>query len=131
MFFEIFTKLCKEHTISPSAVVQAIGLNKSNITYWKRGSVPSSKNLQKIADYFHVTTDYLLTGEEPQKSPEPQPGEYDDDININDLNFALSGEVHELSEDEIQEIINVARFVRKQRKLRDQKKTSDGEKKDG
>ncbi|MBQ8401534.1 MAG: hypothetical protein IJX14_06345 [Clostridia bacterium] len=44
----------------------------SNATYtnWKkRGSTPQGKNLQKIADYFGVTTGYLL-GEKPD-TPTP------------------------------------------------------------
>ena len=60
MFYERFTQLCKENNISPSAAVEAIGLNKANASFWKRGSLPSSKNVQKLAEYFNVPVDYLL-----------------------------------------------------------------------
>lgn len=32
---------------------------------------PRMETLQKLADYFEVTTDYLLTGEEPKPKQEP------------------------------------------------------------
>lgn len=60
MFYDRFIELCEAKRQSPSFVVQAIGLNKSNATYWKKGSIPKSDTLHKLADYFHVTTDYLL-----------------------------------------------------------------------
>ena len=40
--------------------VESIGLSRTNATFWKRGSAPSSKNLQKLADFFGVPVDYLL-----------------------------------------------------------------------
>lgn len=127
-------ELMEQHGLTAKQFTKEAGLNASAITEWKKGkSKPSAKSLQKIADYFHVTTDYLLTGKVPKKDPPAadKVAEDDDDIDINDLNFALSGDVHELSDDEVQEIISIAKFVRRERRLRDQKKTSDGEKKDG
>lgn len=60
MFIERLTELCKEKGISLSAAVNDIGLNKSNVVFWKRGSKPSSDTLRKLADYFDVSIDYLL-----------------------------------------------------------------------
>ena len=125
--------LMQQKGITAKRLTSEAGLSSSAITEWKKGkSKPSAKSLQKIADYFHVSTDYLLSGEEPKKISPPADNAEEDDIDINNLNFALSGEVHDLSEDEIQEIVNFARFMRQQRKLRDQKKKqTDGDKKDG
>lgn len=60
MFYERFAQLCKDNNISPSAAVEAIGLNKANASFWKKGSLPSSRNVQKLSDYFKVPVDYLL-----------------------------------------------------------------------
>ena len=60
MFYAIFVKLCKERNVSASFVMKEIGLNKSNATFWKRGSVPKGDTLQKLAEYFGVSVDYLL-----------------------------------------------------------------------
>ena len=125
--------LLKEHNITAYRLAKDIHVSPSLVGYWLKGEKrPSSKNLQKAADYFHVSTDYLLTGEESKKSSPSANKAEEDDIDINNLNFALSGEVHDLSDDEIQEIVSFAKFMRQQRKLRDQqKKPSDGDKKDG
>lgn len=96
--------------------------------------MPGADKLAKIAGFLGVSVDYIISGKQNELKESPaadKAAEDDDDININDLSFALSGDVHELSEDEIQEIVNFAKFMRQQRKLRNQNRTSDGDKKDG
>lgn len=124
-------ELMEQHGLTAKQFTKEAGLSGSAVTEWKKGkSKPSAKSLQKIADYFHVSTDYLLTGDEPKKESPPADKAEEDEVNINDLDFALSGEVHDLSEEEVQEIVNFAKFMRQQRKLRNQKNASDGKKKD-
>lgn len=60
VFYDTFLNLCAQKGVTPSAVMRAIGLNKSSATYWKKGSIPSSETLQKLADYFSVSMDFLL-----------------------------------------------------------------------
>ena len=60
MFFDRVSELCKKRGTSPSAVAREIGLNNSSATYWKRGSIPKGDTLQKLADFFGVSIDYLL-----------------------------------------------------------------------
>lgn len=63
-FYNNYICLCTEKGISPSAAAIEIGLRKSNVTYWKSNrNNPSDATLQKIADYFGVTVDFLK-GEE-------------------------------------------------------------------
>ena len=69
MFYDTFLYLCNQHGISPSAAVVDMGFQKSVATRWKNGTVPRDANLMKVADYFGVTTDYLLSGE-TKKSPD-------------------------------------------------------------
>ena len=70
MFLEIFEKLCAAKKVSPNKALADIGMSNATYTNWKkRGSTPQGKNLQKIADYFGVTTGYLL-GEKPD-TPTP------------------------------------------------------------
>lgn len=48
---------------------KAIGVSTGNISDWKSGrSAPKAEALAKIADYFHVSTDYLL-GRTDDKTP--------------------------------------------------------------
>lgn len=68
-FYMRYCELCANKGISPSAAAIEIGLRKSNVTYWKSNrNNPSDATLQKIADYFGVTVEYLK-GEETKKDP--------------------------------------------------------------
>lgn len=61
--YEIYCKLRDEKGIKDSDVVKATGITKSTFSDWKSGrSKPKNDKLQKIADYFGVTLDYLTTG---------------------------------------------------------------------
>ena len=68
MFKTIFTKLCNEKGESPTSVCLKVGLSNSAYTAWNDHSVPRLSTLIKIADYFGVSTDYLL-GREQAASP--------------------------------------------------------------
>ena len=65
MFKTIFTKLCNERGESPTSVCLKVGLSNAAYTAWTEDSVPRLATLLKIADYFGVSTDYLLGRETP------------------------------------------------------------------
>lgn len=65
MFWDIYSDLCKRNNTSPNGVAAALGLSNATCTKWKHGATPGGNNLKKIADYFGVTTGYLL-GESAQ-----------------------------------------------------------------
>lgn len=61
MFMKRVTELIDSHGITRNKLLTDIGLNKNSFVAWtKRGTVPGGDTLAKIADYFHVSTDYLL-----------------------------------------------------------------------
>lgn len=60
MFYDKFVELCKARGMSPAAVARDIGLSNSSTTTWKHGAIPKGKTLQKVAEYFGVSVDYLL-----------------------------------------------------------------------
>lgn len=63
--YEIYCKLRDEHGVKDADVVRETGITKSTFSDWKNGrSKPKNDKLQKIADYFGVTLDYLTTGKE-------------------------------------------------------------------
>lgn len=65
--YEIFLKLLNEKGVTAYKVGKATGIAGSTFTDWKSGrSVPKQEKLQKIADYFGVSLEYLMTGKEPQ-----------------------------------------------------------------
>lgn len=61
MFYDLFCELCAEKKISPTRASIEIGLSKSTATKWKNtGATPQGDTLNKIAEYFGVSVDYLL-----------------------------------------------------------------------
>ena len=64
MFYEVFTKLCNEKDISPTATLQNLKISTSKLTAWKNGSLPSASVLILLSEYFQVSIDYLLKGKE-------------------------------------------------------------------
>lgn len=69
MFWEKFYKLCEENGTKPFTVVKELGISQGSITKWKNGSVPSGASLSKLADYFGVTVDELLSDGEQTEAP--------------------------------------------------------------
>ena len=60
MFWTRFIELCNEAGKSPNAVAAACGVKSSGtVTGWSKGSVPRAPILHKMAEYFHVSVDYL------------------------------------------------------------------------
>lgn len=82
--YEIFAKLLSDNNVTAYQVGKATGISTSTLSEWKKGKyTPKMDKLQKIADYFNVPVDYLLTGE--KKSPDNM----SEDDNINKIINAL------------------------------------------
>lgn len=64
MFYDQVRKLCFENKISPSALGKEMGLTAQAASKWRLGSIPKQKTLMQIADYFGVSVDYLLYGDD-------------------------------------------------------------------
>lgn len=61
MFYDKYRQLCKSVGKSPSAVAIELGISKGAVSTWKNlGRTPQVAQLQKVADYFHITVDQLL-----------------------------------------------------------------------
>lgn len=66
--YEIYQKLRDERGLKDSDVAREASVSKSTFSDWKVGrSKPGIKKLQKIADFFGVTVDYLMTGKEDEQ----------------------------------------------------------------
>lgn len=109
MFYDIYESLCLKNGETVSRVAEKLNIQKSNVTAWKNGGVPRADVLMNIAEYFGCSVDYLLgRDQEQEKSLDEQ---------LEGIEFALFGEVKELTEEQKRDILNYAKFV----KSRDQK----------
>lgn len=65
--YDIFEQLLQKFGVTPYKISKETGVTQTSLSNWKNGkSKPSTKTLQKIADYFGVSVDYLMTGEEKE-----------------------------------------------------------------
>lgn len=126
MFYDRFIELCRERGKSAAAVVREIGLNNSAPTTWKRGAIPKGETLQKLADYFDVSTDYLLGTRTRQNRPTLNVGNtYLDgamrieeiDESNNKLQVKFSVETDELSIDDLQALVDCINRLSKEHKI--------------
>jgi len=66
-------KLCEEQGIKSLRKLEELsGVPYNIITKWDRFS-PSAQNLALVADYLHVSTDYLLTGDDKEADKNDSP----------------------------------------------------------
>ena len=73
MFYVQIVNLCNENGTTITAVTKELGFSTGSMSQWKNGSEPKSSVIEKFADYFGVTTDYLL-GRSDNKTPGKKPG---------------------------------------------------------
>lgn len=65
MFYDQFKALCDQKGVRPYTLVRALGAKSGHVVeQWKKGSTPRQPMLGQIAEYFGVSIDYLLTGED-------------------------------------------------------------------
>lgn len=72
--YEIFEQLLSKYGVTAYKVAKETGITTATLTNWKQGKyTPKQDKLQKIADYFGVSLEYLMTGKEDavkEKAPE-------------------------------------------------------------
>lgn len=123
MFYDLFKALCDKKGVSVSRACLDMGLSRSIAAKWKNTKTnPSAEVLPKIANYFGVTADYLLTGEQKENAPAGGEREITDD----DIKAAFfGGYSDELPPEEIEELWqdakDYARFKAEQRRRRGEK----------
>jgi len=67
-FIDVLYGEIKKKEITANKFCADLGLSSATVTMWaSRNSIPNGDTLNKIADYFGVTTDYLL-GRTPNKT---------------------------------------------------------------
>ena len=72
VFYKNYLNLCAKANKSPSAVAIAIGLSNAAASGWKKGKTPSDTTLEKLANYFGITVESLIS---EQKKPATHEGD--------------------------------------------------------
>lgn len=65
--YSVFEKLLKDRGITAYKVAKDTGVTTATLSSWKTGRYePKPEKLKIIADYFGVSVDYLMTGDEKE-----------------------------------------------------------------
>ena len=95
MIGEKIKELRKNSKITQEQLGNAIGVSKMAISYFEKGKKsPGRESLKKIADYFGVTTDYLLG-----RSEDPELNEEEDKV-VSEEGKNILAIIESLPEDE-------------------------------
>jgi len=107
VFFNRFRALCEQKNVSVYRACTDIGLNRSAVAKWKNGGKPNGSTAVRLAEYFGVTTDYLL-GQSEEKLPAGQLRRVSDD----EIKFALFGGDGEITDAMYNEVKQFAAFIK-------------------
>ena len=101
-FFSRYEALCRSRGETPNSVAKVIGASSGSVTAWKHGTEPRPATVAKIAEYFGVTTDFLL-GTSPVEAAQ---------VTEADIKFALFGGDCEITDEMYREVLQFARFIK-------------------
>lgn len=108
MFFERLVHLIKENNLTFAQIERELGFSNGSMARWAKSS-PSVDKVQKVADYFNVSVDYLLgRTDDPKGEAEVKLLGYVDD----------QGEQHkfdDLTGEELQKLMEFADLLKKAR----------------
>lgn len=119
MFYDKFTKLCTAKGVTAAEFSKDTGVAQSTISMWRKdGAVPSSENLVKVANYFDVSVNYLLAGEESEQQKSPT----SDEIGFDDFTYAFANETKDLTEEDKQKLLEMARIFKEHQEKKEKGK---------
>lgn len=81
--YERIESLRKSTGLSQGKLEKELGFSNGSVSKWKT-STPTSERLQKLADYFDVTVDYLMNGKE--ETPEAKKPTLSNNEELNVIN---------------------------------------------
>ena len=117
VFFDLFAELCKKNKVTAYKACTDIGLNRSAVAKWKKGATPNGTTLAKIADYFGVSTDFLLGTEHPT-------GNTAEPLQDADIKFALFGDT-EIDDEVMQSVREFGAFAKANWEKKEREKNAD------
>ncbi|MBQ7858668.1 MAG: helix-turn-helix transcriptional regulator [Faecalibacterium sp.] len=104
--YDRIAQLMIQHGERAADLAKATGISTGLLSQWKaRMQRPSLEKLTLVAEHYGVTVDAL------QGKAAPQP-----DITFDDFTYALHNETQELTEENKQKLLEMARFFKAQQK---------------
>lgn len=112
-FATILRELRKSRDLSQGDLAKALSVHQTAVSQWETGrTMPDIDTITQVARYFNVSTDYLLGRDDDPNPSAPPPATKD----IDDIRFALFGDVAEEITDEDMEDVRLVVELIKRRK---------------
>lgn len=105
-FYTIYKALCVEIGKSATGVALELGVHRSTVSNWKNGGAPRQEILNKIANYFDVSVDYLLGNTDIKKKATPK------EQLLTDEQEALLNYCSDLSNDDLEKVIDYIELLK-------------------
>lgn len=84
-FYEKYLLLCQKKGKSPSGAALEIPLSKTTVNRWKNGGGITDANAMRVAAYFEITVEELMSGVEGAKKAPTEISERELDMSAKDL----------------------------------------------
>lgn len=96
-FYEKYLLLCQKKGKSPSGAALEIPLSKTTVNRWKNGGGITDANAMRVAAYFGITVEELMSGvEDAKKAPT--------EISERELDMSLIKRLVQLTPDEMEKV---------------------------
>lgn len=73
-FYLNYVDLCAQKKKSLSAVAEQIGLSRTSPNGWKKRKIPNDTTKAKLADYFGITVEQLMTRDKKESTDQKDSG---------------------------------------------------------
>lgn len=116
--YERIDRLCKDNGTNVTAMCKELEIARSSLSELNSGrsKTLSAEKTAKIASYFGVSVDYLL-GNEPKEKTSAEA-----DVTFDDFTYAMYGESQDLTEEDKNILLDMARMLKKRQQERNQGK---------
>ena len=109
MLVERIKKLCNASGISIPKLEEKLGFGAGTISKWKK-SAPGSDKLLKVAEYFQVSTDYLLGASITSYYADPETAALAQELKDNPSTRALLDATKHLKPESVKEVMKFIQY---------------------
>lgn len=112
-FAAILRELRKSRDLSQGDLAKALSVHQTAVSQWETGrTMPDIDTITQVARYFNVSTDYLL-GRDDDPNPSAPPSAAND---IDDIRFALFGDVAaEITDEDMEDVRLVVELIKRRK----------------
>lgn len=114
VFKERLERLMRENNINQLGLAETIGVTQSTLSRNINGiHRPKAEIIEKLANFFNVSTDYLLGKSNERNAPVSTPAPKEQ---LEGVKLALFDQVGDLSDDEARQVLDIIKIIKGDKK---------------